>query len=149
MSVADGQRQPVLSLSGSLPSWDRRARQDRLLLGQRSEICFLNRCSSRRSVSFSPSFYSCTILFRAQELFLHVLLEADAASEPRNRHEVYRSFLLEHFSRTTLKHWDKEMRLLGAAALRAIVEIDIDELGPKMVDQLVSLLKLSPCRTGS
>ena len=57
-----------------------------------------------------------------------------------NRHEVYRSFLLDHFSRTTLRHWDKEMRQLGAAALRAIVDLDLDILGPKTVDQLVSPL---------
>ena len=55
---------------------------------------------------------------------------------------MYRSFLLDHFSRTTLRHWDKEMRQLGAAALRALVEIDLDRLGPQMVAQLVSLLVL-------
>ena len=31
------------------------------------------------------------------------------------------------------------MRQLGAAALRALVEIDLDRLGPEMVDKLVSL----------
>ena len=37
--------------AGSVPSWDRRARQDRLLLGQRQTVGLLGRSTSRRSVS--------------------------------------------------------------------------------------------------
>ncbi|CDZ98449.1 Beta-tubulin folding cofactor D [Phaffia rhodozyma] len=56
------------------------------------------------------------------------------------QHEIYRSYLLEHYSTITLRHWDKEMRVLGAAALKSIVEIDLDEMGPALVDKLIAHL---------
>lgn len=39
------------------------------------------------------------------------------------RHEVYRRAAREHLHNITLRHWDIDMRKLGAKTLRAIVEL--------------------------
>lgn len=47
------------------------------------------------------------------------------------RHVHYRPFLVDHLFGTTLRHWEFEMRVLGAQSLRVISELDLPKLGPE------------------
>ncbi|KAL5524601.1 hypothetical protein ACEPAF_9741 [Sanghuangporus sanghuang] len=58
----------------------------------------------------------------------------------RSSYNEYREAILQHLLRTTLKHWDEAMRRLGAQALRAVCEIDIQHNIPRVVDTLKTLL---------
>jgi len=50
---------------------------------------------------------------------------------PVKRHIHYRPFLVNHLFDITLRHWEFEMRVLGAQSLRAISELDLPRLGPE------------------
>ena len=39
------------------------------------------------------------------------------------RHAVYRQRMREHLHNVTLRHWDTAMRIQGATALRALLEL--------------------------
>ncbi|KZT73795.1 ARM repeat-containing protein [Daedalea quercina L-15889] len=45
-------------------------------------------------------------------------------------HVEYRSSLIDHLLSVTLRHWDPQMRQLGAQSLRVICELDLPALGP-------------------
>ncbi|KAH9841553.1 TBCD protein [Rhodofomes roseus] len=45
-------------------------------------------------------------------------------------HLEYRLSLIDHLLSVTLRHWDPQMRQLGAQSLRAICELDLPSLGP-------------------
>lgn len=47
------------------------------------------------------------------------------------RHVHYMPFLIDHLLDTTLRHWELEMRILGAQSLRAISELEMTKLGPE------------------
>jgi len=47
------------------------------------------------------------------------------------RHVHYRPFLIDHLFDITLRHWEFEMRVLGAQSLRVISELDLPKLGPE------------------
>ena len=47
------------------------------------------------------------------------------------RHVHYRPFLIDHLLGTTLRHWELDMRVLGAQSLRVISELDMTKLGPE------------------
>ncbi|CAE6412425.1 hypothetical protein ACGC1H_005473 [Rhizoctonia solani] len=50
----------------------------------------------------------------------------------------YRRPLIEHVMKTTLRHWDPKMRVLGSQALRVMCGVDLSALGPQ------AALELSP-----
>ncbi|KAG8825053.1 hypothetical protein FRC19_000490 [Serendipita sp. 401] len=52
------------------------------------------------------------------------------------RHEVYRGHLLNYLVDTTLKHWDPDMRSIGAEALKELCKADIYTLAPPVVERL-------------
>ena len=54
------------------------------------------------------------------------------------RHAEYRPFLIDHLLSVTLRHWDPQMRQLGAQSLRAICELDLPKLGPDSAAKAVS-----------
>ncbi|KAL5520109.1 hypothetical protein ACEPAG_1769 [Sanghuangporus baumii] len=56
------------------------------------------------------------------------------------RYTEYQEAILQHLLRTTLKHWDEAMRRLGAQALKAVCETDIQHNIPRVVDALKTLL---------
>lgn len=56
------------------------------------------------------------------------------------RHAHYRPFLIDHLFDTTLRHWEFEMRVLGAQSLRAISELDLTKLGPENAARAVRYL---------
>ena len=53
------------------------------------------------------------------------------------RHIHYRPFLIDHLVDTTLRHWEFEMRVLGAQSLRVISELDLTTLGPENATRAV------------
>jgi hypothetical protein len=55
------------------------------------------------------------------------------------QHELYRAYLLERYAAETLRHWDREVRALAAQALRAIAELDLEQIGPKLGQRMVRL----------
>ncbi|TDL17863.1 ARM repeat-containing protein [Rickenella mellea] len=57
------------------------------------------------------------------------------------RHGEYRPFLISHLLATTLRHWDVNMRILGAQSLRALCEHDLEMLGPSVATRAADLLK--------
>lgn len=87
----------VKLMTGRIPRGNRRVGKDRLLLGQRSQDRLHYSSEFRRSVS--------------QEVSDH----ADAS------HLVYRDAMRKHLHNITLRHWDSDMRILGAKALSALV----------------------------
>ncbi|CAE6415293.1 unnamed protein product [Rhizoctonia solani] len=48
----------------------------------------------------------------------------------------YRRPLIEHLTKTTLRHWDPKMRVLGSQALRVVCEVDLGTLGPQVTLEL-------------
>ncbi|CUA72523.1 Tubulin-specific chaperone D [Rhizoctonia solani] len=52
----------------------------------------------------------------------------------------YRQPLIEHVMKTTLRHWDPKMRVLGSQALRGICGVDLSALGPQVALELRSRL---------
>ncbi|KAH7912534.1 ARM repeat-containing protein [Hygrophoropsis aurantiaca] len=56
-------------------------------------------------------------------------------------HVEYRSALLDHVISVTLRHWDADMRQLGAHSLREICRVDLYTLGPACIPRLAQLLK--------
>lgn len=53
------------------------------------------------------------------------------------QHEVYRAYLLNRYESSTLRLWDKDVRVLAAQALRAIAELDLGTIGPALGNKLV------------
>jgi hypothetical protein len=56
------------------------------------------------------------------------------------RYEKYQECLIDHLMAVTLKHWDVNMRKLGALSLRRISEVDIKRLGPRVATRAVGNL---------
>ena len=56
------------------------------------------------------------------------------------KHRVYREKMREHLHYITLRHWDRNMRSLGAVALKEILELsgqdDIDDAIAREVREL-------------
>ncbi|KAF9779616.1 TBCD protein [Thelephora terrestris] len=55
-------------------------------------------------------------------------------------HIHYRPFLIDHLFDITLRHFEFEMRVLGAQSLRAISELDLAKLGPENAARAAKLL---------
>ncbi|KAI0732028.1 TBCD protein [Fomitopsis betulina] len=56
-------------------------------------------------------------------------------------HVVYRPFLIDHLLSVTLRHWDPQMRQLGAQSLRAVCELDLPQLGPESAARVAQFLQ--------
>ena len=59
----------------------------------------------------------------------HAYIHQTCFKYSTKRHTHYRPFLIDHLFDTTLRHWEFEMRVLGAQSLRAISELDLSKLG--------------------
>lgn len=65
-------------------------------------------------------------------------------------HRIYREPMREHLHHITLRHWDKSMRVLGARALRELIQQggpgDIDDAVEREVclDSTIMLITRSP-----
>ncbi|CEL62489.1 Tubulin-specific chaperone D OS=Bos taurus GN=TBCD PE=1 SV=1 [Rhizoctonia solani AG-1 IB] len=53
----------------------------------------------------------------------------------------YQQPIIEHILKTTLRHWDPKMRILGSQALRVVCDVDLGALGPRVVLELSSRLR--------
>ncbi|OCH86383.1 TBCD protein [Obba rivulosa] len=55
-------------------------------------------------------------------------------------HLEYRTSLIDHLLKVTLRHWDPVMRQLGAQSLRALCALDLANLGPDAAHRASQLL---------
>jgi hypothetical protein len=53
------------------------------------------------------------------------------------RYDEYRDSLIEHLLKKTIKHWDVDVRNLGAKSLREIIGRNLESLGPPLVPRIV------------
>ncbi|KAH9936306.1 TBCD protein [Fomitopsis serialis] len=56
-------------------------------------------------------------------------------------HPEYTPSLTDHLLSVTLRHWDPQMRQLGAQSLRAICELDLPALGPECATKAARFLQ--------
>ncbi|KAL9940648.1 hypothetical protein V8E36_000136 [Tilletia maclaganii] len=55
-------------------------------------------------------------------------------------HDVYRPHLLDHLLTVTISHWDRSMRTLAAAGIRAIVALDFDGQAKHVATRLLEMV---------
>ncbi|KAH8104609.1 TBCD protein [Cristinia sonorae] len=58
------------------------------------------------------------------------------------KYEDYRQALIDHVIGTTIRHWDPNMRELGAQSLREICRLDMGALAPAIAARMAEYLKL-------
>ncbi|TYJ51709.1 hypothetical protein B9479_007714 [Cryptococcus floricola] len=59
-------------------------------------------------------------------------------------HKVYREYMIDHLHNVTLRHWDVAMRIIGAEALKCLVELDISRLDQSLDREIKELSGLDP-----
>ncbi len=73
--------------------------------------------------------------------FLAPILHSGALT-PLHSHLEYRQQLIDHVLRTTVKHWELDMRSLGAQSLRIICALEPAKLIPGALDNAVSFITI-------